>query len=278
MKNSLIYQNKNVDLYLMDCLDWMSTLDENSVDMTLTSPPYDNIRDYNGYSFDFKQTAKQLYRITKPGGVVIWNVADQTINGSETCTSMKQALYFVECGFNLHDTMIYVKKNPMPSSGDRYHQAWEYIFCFSKGKPKSFNPIMVECKYGNLNANQKYRGSKGDKNYKVTKRNPTSKIRNIFEYVIGGGHSTKDKIAFDHPAIMPEKLAEDQIKTWTNEGDLVIDPFAGSGTTAKMAYLNNRKFIGCEISEQYCKIFEERMNLSSEIQLKDNPLSVLLDS
>ena len=277
MKNSLVYRNKNVDLYLMDCLEWMSTLSENSVDMTLTSPPYDNIRNYDGYVFDFKETANQLYRITKPGGVVIWNVADQTINGSETCTSMKQALYFVDCGFNLHDTMIYIKKNPMPSSGDRYHQAWEYIFCFSKGKPKTFNPIMMECKYGNLTANQKYRGTEGEKNYKVTKRNPTSKVRNVFEYVIGGGHSTKDKIAFEHPAIMPERLAEDQIKTWSNEGDLIIDPFAGSGTTAKMAHLNNRKFSGCEVSEQYCKIFEERLNSSSEIQLKDNPLSVLLD-
>lgn len=136
MKDSLVYQNKNVNLYLMDCLEWMSALSEDSVDMTLTSPPYDNIRNYDGYAFDFKETANQLYRITKPGGVVIWNVADQTINGSETCTSMKQALYFVECGFNLHDTMIYIKKNPMPSSGDRYHQAWEYIFCFSKGNQR----------------------------------------------------------------------------------------------------------------------------------------------
>ncbi len=84
-------------------------------------------------------------------------------------------------------------------------------------------------------------------------------MRNVFEYVIGGGHTTKDKIAFEHPAIMPEKLAEDQIKTWTNEGDLIIDPFAGSGTTAKMCILNNRKFSGCEISEDYCNIFIERL-------------------
>lgn len=259
----LKYSKNGIHLYLQDCIVWMKSLGDDSVDMTLTSPPYDDIRNYNGYSFDFESTAKELYRITKPGGVVIWNVADQTINGSETGTSMKQAMYFMECGFRLHDTMIYLKKNPMPSSGKRYHQSWEYIFCFSKGVPNTFNPIEVECKYGNLKANQKYRGKDGERNYKVTKRNAFSKVRNVFEYVIGGGHTTKDKIAFEHPAIMPEKLAEDQIKTWTNKGDLVIDPFAGSGTTAKMAHLHNRIFSGCEISEEYCEIFIKRLEESN---------------
>ena len=265
------YNNDGICLYLQDCIEWMQSVDSDSIDMTLTSPPYDNIRNYEGYSFDFESTAKELYRITKPGGVVIWNVADQTVDGSETCTSMKQALYFVECGFKLHDTMIYLKKNPMPSSGRRYHQSWEYIFCFSKGVPNTFNPIEVECKYGNLNANQKYRGVDGNKNYKVTKRNAVSKVKNVFEYIIGGGHTTKDKIAFEHPAIMPEKLAEDQIKTWTNEGDIVIDPFAGSGTTAKMCLMNHRKFYGCEVSEEYCNIFIKRLE-QFETKLIENPL------
>jgi DNA modification methylase len=268
---NLKYNNDGICLYLQDCIEWMQGVDSDSIDMTLTSPPYDNIRNYEGYSFDFESTAKELYRITKPGGVVIWNVADQTVDGSETCTSMKQALYFVECGFKLHDTMIYLKKNPMPSSGKRYHQSWEYIFCFSKGVPNTFNPIEVECKYSNLNANQKYRGVDGNKNYKVTKRNAVSKVKNVFEYIIGGGHTTKDKIAFEHPAIMPEKLAEDQIKTWTNEGDIVIDPFAGSGTTAKMCLMNHRKFYGCEVSEEYCNIFIKRLE-QFETKLIENPL------
>lgn len=267
----LKYSKNNIFLHLGDCVQWIQNLSDNSVDMTLTSPPYDEIRNYNGYCFDFERIAKELYRVTKPGGVVIWNVADQTIKGSETGTSMRQALYFMECGFNLHDTMIYLKRNPMPSSGKRYHQAWEYIFCFSKDTPKTFNPIMVECKYGNLTANQKYRGKDGEKNYKKTKRNAFSKVRNIFEYVIGGGHTTKDKIAFDHPAIMPEKLAEDQINTWTNEGDLVIDPFSGSGTTAKMCLMNNRKFCGSEISEEYCDIFVKRLE-NLESNQTTNPL------
>ena len=268
---NLKYNNDGICLYLQDCIECMQSVDSDSIDMTLTSPPYDNIRNYEGYSFDFESTAKELYRITKPGGVVIWNVADQTVDGSETCTSMKQALYFVECCFKLHDTMIYLKKNPMPSSGKRYHQSWEYIFCFSKGVPNTFNPIEVECKYSNLNANQKYRGVDGNKNYKVTKRNAVSKVKNVFEYIIGGGHTTKDKIAFEHPAIMPEKLAEDQIKTWTNEGDIVIDPFAGSGTTAKMCLMNHRKFYGCEISEEYCNIFIQRLE-QFETKLIENPL------
>ena len=268
---NLKYNQNNITLHLQDCIEWMQGVDSDSIDMTLTSPPYDNIRNYEGYSFDFESTAKELYRITKPGGVVIWNVADQTVDGSETCTSMKQALYFVECGFKLHDTMIYLKKNPMPSSGKRYHQSWEYIFCFSKGVPNTFNPIEVECKYSNLNANQKYRGVDGNKNYKVTKRNAVSKVKNVFEYIIGGVHTTKDKIAFEHPAIMPEKLAEDQIKTWTNEGDIVIDPFAGSGTTAKMCLMNHRKFYGCEVSEEYCNIFIKRLE-QFETKLIENPL------
>ena len=174
-KSMIKYSKENIDLYLQDCIEWMGSLDDNSVDMTLTSPPYDNIRNYNGYSFDFQSIAKELYRITKDGGVVVWNVADQTINGSETGTSMKQALYFVECGFKLHDTMIYLKKNPMPSSGKRYHQSWEYIFCFSKGTPNTFNPIEVECKYGNLKANQKYRGKDGEKNIKLRKETLSQK-------------------------------------------------------------------------------------------------------
>lgn len=256
----LIYNKNNIELYLDDCIKWMGKLNPNTIDMTLTSPPYDAIRDYNGYSFDFESTAKELYRITKPGGVVVWNVADQTVDGSESGTSMRQALFFMKCGFKLHDTMIYIKKNPMPSSGKRYHQSWEYIFCFSKGTPKTFNPIIIECKYGNLKANQKYRGKNGEKNYKVTKRNSHSKVRNVFEYVIGGGHTTHDKIAFDHPALMPEKLAEDQIKTWSNKNDIIIDPFAGSGTTAKMCLLNERIFWGCEISKEYCDIFVDRLS------------------
>lgn len=258
---NLIYSNNNVDLWNEDCLDFLARQSDNSLKFTLTSPPYDNIRNYNGYSFPFEEIAKELWRCTKSGGVIAWNVADATINGSETGTSMRQALYFMSLGFRLHDTMIYAKNNPMPSSSSskRYHQAWEYIFILSKDTPDTFNPKMVKAKYGNLEANMKYRGVDGAPEYKKTKRNEFTRVRNIFEYSIGGGHSTKDKIAYKHPAIMPEMLAYDMINTWTDAGDIVFDPFTGSGTTAKMARSLDRKFIGTELSKEYCDIFEQRL-------------------
>ena len=232
---------------------------DNSVDMVLTSPPYDDIRNYNGYSFDFEAIARELYRVVKPGGVVIWVVGDSMVNGSETLTSFKQALFFKEIGFNVNDTMIYYKNNPMPTAGKRYHQHFEYMFCFSKGQPKTFNPIMEETKYRGL-ANMKNRGKDGNLEYHKQERTTEKKVGNVFFYSVGGGISTKDKVAFQHPAIFPEKLAEDQIVTWTNEGDLVYDPFMGSGTTAKMCKILGRNYVGSEISEEYCSIIEERLN------------------
>lgn len=254
----------DIEIYNEDCLIYLKRQPSDSIKFTLTSPPYDNIRDYNGYSFPFEEIAQELYRCTSNGGVVAWNVADATVNGSETGTSMRQALYFMSLGFRLHDTMIYAKKNPMPAgvSSKRYHQAWEYIFILSKGVPTTFNPIMVKAKFGHLQANMKHRGSDGEMNYTKTKRNEFTKVKNIFEYSVGGGHSTKDKVAFKHPAIMPEQLAADMISTWTDPGDTVFDPFTGSGTSAKMAYTLNRKFQGTELSLEYCEIIKQRMQVS----------------
>ena len=260
----LFYSQSDVTIYNLDCLDYLKTLPKDSIKFTLTSPPYDDIRDYNGYSFPFESIAQELWRTTKVGGVIAWNVADATVKGSETGTSMRQALYFMSLGFRLHDTMIYAKKNPMPAgvSSKRYHQAWEYVFILSKDAPETFNPIMVKAKYGHLEASMKHRGKDGEMNYKKTKRNEFTKVRNIFEYSVGGGHSSKDKVAFQHPAIMPEQLAQDMISTWTDEGDTVFDPFTGAGTTAKMCLLSNRKFHGTELSLEYCKIIEERIKLT----------------
>ena len=236
----------------------MKQMPDNFIDMVLTSPPYDNLRDYKGYFFQFEDIVKELFRVLKIGGVVIWVVGDASENGSETGTSFRQAIFFKEIGFNINDTMIYYKNNPMPTSGPRYHQHFEYMFCFSKGQPKTFNPIMEECKYNGL-ANMKNRGTKGELNYKKIERTTEKKIGNVFFYSVGGGISTKDKIAYNHPAIFPEKLAYDQIKTWSNEKDLIYDPFLGSGTTAKIAHLMNRKWIGSEISEEYVDIAEKRL-------------------
>jgi DNA modification methylase len=258
------FSHNDIDIYNADCLDYLKTLPDNSVKFTLTSPPYDDIRDYKGYSFPFEAIAQELWRVTKSGGVIAWNVADATVKGSETGTSMRQALYFMSLGFRLHDTMIYAKRNPMPAgvSSKRYHQAWEYIFILSKDAPETFNPIMVKAKFGHLAANMKHRGRDGELNYTKTKRNEFTKVRNIFEYSIGGGHSTKDKVAFGHPALMPEQLAQDMIVTWTDEGDWVFDPFSGAGTTAKMCLINNRKFHGTELSTEYCALSRERIELT----------------
>lgn len=246
------------ELYNENCLETMKHMEDGSIDMVLTSPPYDNLRNYKGYSFDFEAIAKELYRIVKDGGVVIWVVGDSTVGGSETLTSFKQALYFKEVGFNVNDTMIYCKNNPMPTMGPRYHQSFEYIFCLSKGTPKTFNPIKVPTIYHG-DANMKNRGKDGSLEYVKRKRTTEKKLGNVFTYSIGGGISTKDKIAYKHPAIFPEKLAEDQIITWSNEGDVIYDPFMGSGTTAKMAILKGRKCIGSEISSEYCDIIKERL-------------------
>jgi site-specific DNA-methyltransferase (adenine-specific) len=260
---SLPFLSQNdIEIYNEDCLDYLKRQPDNSIKFTLTSPPYDNIRNYNGYSFPFEDIAQELWRCTSVGGVVAWNVADATVKGSETGTSMRQALYFMSLGFRLHDTMIYAKNNPMPAgvSSKRYHQAWEYIFILSKDTPETFNPITVKAKFGHVIANMKHRGKDGELKYTKTKRNEFTKVRNIFEYNIGGGQSTKDKVAFKHPAIMPEQLAADMISTWTNAGDSVFDPFTGAGTTAKMCFLLDRKFQGTELSTEYCNIIKERLD------------------
>ena len=248
-------------IYCENCLETMAKMFDNFVDLTVTSPPYDELRTYNGYTFDFENIAKELYRITKEGGVVVWIVNDATIKGSETGTSFKQALYFKEIGFNLHDTMIWRKPNapPQTKEGRRYTLAHEYMFIFSKGRINTFNPIMTDC----INAGKKSGGStnlKPDGTLRldrITARkakiiNNTKQIYSVWDCSI----NTRN---IGHPASFPEKLANDHIISWSNKNDLVYDPFMGSGTTAKMALLNNRNYIGSEISEEYCNIANTRI-------------------
>ena len=244
-------------------LDTMKRMPDNFIDLTVTSPPYDGLRTYNGYSFPFEEIAKELYRVTKQGGVVVWIVGDATVNGSETGTSFKQALYFMQCGFNLHDTMIYQKISYMPNKkAKRYDGLFEFMFVFSKNTPKTFNEIIEErtnieksiCKK-DIMVRQK------DGSFKKSERinkGTTKKMGNVWTY-LNNSNSTKDKIAFEHPAIFPEQLANDHIISWSNEGDIIYDPFAGSGTTGKMAILNKRKCIMSEISAEYCEIIKKRL-------------------
>ena len=243
-----------------DCLDVMKAMPDGCIDLVVTSPPYDNLRTYNGYSFDFENIAKELYRIIKPGGVVVWVVGDATIDGSETGTSFRQALYSKEIGFNLHDTMIYHKRGLPCDTAKRYRQDFEYMFAFSKGQPKTFNPLMHKQVYNDSRKNKNFNKDKsGVKKISKMNQKEMTKDGNVFFYVASGGIGQTDEIAYNHPATYPEKLAEDQIKSWSNPGDLVLDPFCGSGTTLKMAHILDRKYIGIEISEEYCEIIHQRI-------------------
>lgn len=242
-------------------LDILAQLPDDSIDLTLTSPPYDDLRDYKGYKFDYKKLAPLLLQKTKEGGVVVWVVNDKTEDGDETGTSFRQALYFKKVGFKLYDTMIFEKKNPVGvTKGRKYTSAFEYMFVFSKDIPKTFNPIKKEIIHKHL----KYKSSTYRQKDGTTKKrknpipNPYKLRKNIWTYKIGTP-STKDKIAFKHPAIFPEPLARDHIYSWTNEGDVVLDPMCGSGTTCKMAYVMNRQYIGIDMSEEYCNIARTRI-------------------
>ena len=239
-----------------DCLEKMKDIPDVSIDLTVTSPPYDNLRKYNGYVFDFEGIAKELYRVTKTGGVVVWVVGDATIRGSETGTSFRQALYFKDvCGFNLHDTMIYQKSQACFGSNNCYLQSFEYMFIFSKGKPSSLNLIRdrKNVRSGSESMSKQGLSANGIKSKRIKREmNEYGKRKNIWEYGVGGGDT-------GHPAPFPENLARDHIISWSNEGDTVLDPMMGSGTTGKMAKILKRNFIGIEKVPKYFGISTERI-------------------
>jgi len=258
-------------IYRGDCVEIMKAMSDSFVDLTVTSPPYDQLRDYKGYTFNFEDVAKELYRVTKGGGIVVWVVGDQVIDGSESGTSMEQALFFKKIGFRLHDTMIYAKTGMSKPSNNRYHQVWEYMFVLSKGAPKTVNLIKDKKniwggKYSFGKTTQRLKDG-SLKTVKGKRMVAEYGIRfNIWRYSNGYGYSAEEDIAYSHPAIFPEELAEDHIVSWSNPGDLVLDPFVGSGTTCKMAKRNGRNFIGIDISEKYCEITRKRI-LNTQLKL-----------
>ena len=251
---------ENIDIYNEDCRDTMQRMLKEDVkaDLVITSPPYNNLRTYNHsstWNFDiFKEIAKLLYDITADGGIVVWVVGDATINGSETGTSFKQALYFMECGFKLHDTMLFEKNSssfPAKRTGNRYTQIFEYMFVFSKGKPKTAHLICdKENKWKNFtNWGKNTNYNKDGELIQTNNIKPVPEFsprNNIWKYTVGFNINEGK-----HPAVFPYQLAEDHILTWSNEGDLIFDPFTGSGTTSSAALCNNRKFIGSEIDKTY---------------------------
>lgn len=261
-------------IILGDAVEVLRTYDDDIFDLTVTSPPYDNLRTYNGkikdeityedgFSFPFVEMAKELYRVTKKGGVVVWVVNDQVKKGGETGSSFRQALKFMEIGFTLYDTMIYHKNGaPFPETG-RYSQVFEYMFVFSKGTPKTINLLK-----------DKPNRWAGHSNFgEPSKRKKDGDLQKVDKFVVaemgtrynvwyinnGKGFSSKDDIAFEHPAIFPESLAEDHILSWSEEGDLVLDPMCGSGTTLKMSKLNNRNFVGIDINQEYVELSNRRI-------------------
>lgn len=256
-----------IDLMQGDCLSRMKEIPDGSVDLTVTSPPYDNLRTYNGNNDQWgehvwKGVIQELHRVTSKGGVVVWVVGDATIKGSETGTSFKQALWATECGFNLHDTMIWRKSNFANPASNRYHQTFEYMFVWSKGSPKSFNGIK--------DRQNKYVGSSTYGQNSVTQADGSKKIQpnkviakygmrhNVWDVATTG--QTGESKKFSHPAMFPETLAHDHIISWSKEGDTVFDPFMGSGTTGVAAKRLNRSFIGIELDETYFNIAKGRID------------------
>lgn len=254
---------KQMQLYNGDCGEIMRAFDDDAIDLTVTSPPYDNLRDYHGYSFDLEAVAGNLYRITKHGGVVVWIVSDGVIDGSETGTSFKQALGFMRAGFNLHDTMIWHKDSFSFPESNRYPQTFEYMFVFSKGKPKTFNAIRdrknkcfgmeIHGTYRQKDGTTIKRGQRWSDEMGIKERG----IRhNVWDFPSEKNNKT------GHPAVFPLSLAESHIRTWSNKGDVVLDPFLGSGTTALAAIETGRRFVGIEISSEYMQIAKQRIDES----------------
>lgn len=248
-------------IYCESNLETLSRMPHEFIDLTVTSPPYDDVRTYNGYAWSCSSLSDSLFRVTKQGGVVVWVVCDRTVDGDETGTSFKQALTFKANGWKLWDTMIFAKNNPMPGDcGNRYKGMFEYMFVFSKGAPKTFHPKEITTtRPGALF--DRVRLEKNGRNTLYGDKRPaladTRKVGNIFFYAVG--QNGNDLSAHKHPAVFPEQLARDQITSWSNEGDLVYDPFMGSGTTAKAAHQLGRNWIGSEISSEYVELANKRL-------------------
>ena len=249
------------NIILGDAEEKLKLIDDESIDLVVTSPPYDNLRKYNGigdsWNHDkFKASANELKRVLKRGGVSVWNVNDKTENGSETGTSFRQALYFMDIGLNLNDTMIWEKSNPLPQvKQPRYNQVFEYMFVFFFFFPKTINPIMFPCKCAgqNYDSTCKNMGGENGRTEKHFKINNEKVDSNIWNMAVAQNKTI-------HPATFPMELAVRHIKSWSNEGDIILDPFLGSGTTALAAIDLNRKFIGIEMNEEYYDLAKSRIS------------------
>ena len=261
-------------VYNESCITGMQKLDDDCIDLVVTSPPYDNLRTYNdssSWNFNiFTEVAHELIRVLKPGGVIMWNVGDAVVDGSETGSSFRQALYFKDSGLNLHDTMIYQKPSaayPASHKSNRYSQVFEYCFVLSKGKPKTSN--LIRDKKNNWAGSQNFGTASSRQKDGSLKKGGTITVApygirdNIWRIVNTHGFAQSDKDVYQHPATMPEELARGHIITWSNPGDVVLDPFMGSGTTARMAFREGRNWIGFEIDPEYYSLCVKHTTFNS---------------
>ncbi len=252
------------EILVGNCVEVMTGFPDEYVDLTVTSPPYDGLRSYNGFVFDFEAIADELYRVTKQGGIVVWVVGDSTVDGSESGTSFRQALYFKDIGFMLHDTMIYQKAGPSYPSQNKYYQVFEYMFIFSKGRPSTFNPIKDRKnrwygkKFSNVRTRRQKDGSLTRQTWHEDEGEQYGVRFNVWKYTTGHGYQG-DKFSPLHPASFPEKLARDHILSWSNPGDIILDPMCGSGTALKMAKQAGRQWIGIDVSSEYVDISRKRL-------------------
>lgn len=235
-------------------------LPDGAIDLVVTSPPYDDLRVYEGYSFDFDAVARQILRVLRPGGACVWVVGDK-YNGSRSCTSFRQVVAFQDMGFHVHDVMIYQKRNTPFMRSNAYTPAYELMVVLSKGgPPKTFNPLVVATQRSGRETAVYAKGTDGDNSKRRGVTLGTQKVRtNVWPYAVGLGGTTRDRWAFEHKAMFPEQLAGDHILSWSNPGELVLDPMCGSGTTLKMAKVYGRRWIGIEISAKYAKLARRRV-------------------
>lgn len=255
-------------IIVTDCVSGMESMDAESVDLTVTSPPFDDLRTYEGFQFDYEAVLQGLYRVTKNGGVVVWVVADATHDLSETGTSFRQALYAMKVGFKLWDTMIYMRNAVTNPSKVRYYNCFQYMFVFSKGKPKTIN-LLKDRKNKTAGKKSNYRKQREADGklhlhecFKAGVGRPSHSVRwNVWQYDVGSLIMADDRGWVGHPAVFPLKLAEDHILSWSNPGDLVFDPMCGSGQTMCAARKHGRNWLGMDISENYCEMARRRVEL-----------------
>lgn len=254
-----------------DSAEVMQSFPDKCIPLTVTSPPYAKMRLYGGHDYTwetFKSVATQLVRITMEGGVICWVVRNQIVKERENLQAEKEKLFFADdLGLWPHQTIIGAPKGvPLPQSR-RYASNFDYVYVFSKGHPRIVNIIRDRrnSRFGDLKSNRLIRESNGSERlacggeYAIAKWGFRS---NLWSYSTGGNHTATDRISAKHPARMGEPLAEDLIISFSKPGDLVFDPFAGAGTSLKMALLNQRQWLGVEIFDEYVELIEKRMRLA----------------